>query len=121
MNEESFRNHVNVHTKKGQFHCDNCNKNMGSRRAYNKHMKIQHGEKLNLPCIFCKKVFHERGNLQQHQAICAQNPDKKEYMYELCGIAVFNLHEKLMQHKREDIDGLRKMWMMKMMIEMNFQ
>ena len=65
-------------------------------------MKIQHGEKLNLPCIFCKKVFHERGNLQQHQAICAQNPDKKEYMCELCGFTLFNLHKKLMQHKRED-------------------
>ena len=54
-----------------------------------------------MPCSFCQKVFHERGNLQQHQAICAQNPGKKEYRSDLCGVAVFNLL-KLLQHKRED-------------------
>ena len=79
-----------------------CHKDFGSRRAYNKHMKVKHGPQVNMPCGFCQKVFHERGNLQQHQAICAQNPSKKEYRCDLCGVAVFHLPEKLLQRKRED-------------------
>ena len=69
-----MKNQVSQHMKKVGFHCDNFKKNFGARRAYNKHMKVQHGQKLNLPCTFCKKFFHERGNLQQHQTICAQIP-----------------------------------------------
>ena len=102
MNEKSFRNHAKQHVnKQPQFVCGDCKVDFGSRRAYNKHMKVKHGPQVNMPCSFCQKVFHERGNLQQHQAICAQNPGKKEYRCDLCGVAVFNLPKKLLQHKRE--------------------
>ena len=73
-----------------------------SRRAYNKHMKVQHGDKVDMPCSFCNKIFHERGNLQQHEMGCSQNPNRKEFKCDVCGLGGFYHHKKLMKHKRED-------------------
>ena len=102
MSEDSFENHAKTHVEEGpKFPCVKCTKIMGSKRAFNKHMRVQHGKKINLQYSFCKKVFHER-DLQQHGMGCSQNPNRKEFNCDVCGVCGLYHHKKLMKHKRED-------------------
>ena len=56
MSKESFDMHAKGHVDEGpQFPCNVCNKVIHSRRAYNKHMKVQHGDKVDMPCSFLQQ------------------------------------------------------------------
>ena len=81
-----------------------------SKRAHKKHIKA-HTHPVTLYCYGkdkgCTKYFTNKGNLDQHWAICPKNDNKVDIYCEVCKDGPFHLHKKRNEHMR-DVHGWRK-------------
>ena len=107
-----WNNHKKSHKMKEEEYlsCDKpgCKSKFTTKDSKKGHMRKFHGN-FKKDCEFgCGKTFTTKTNYQQHVKSCSKNPNRKEFICDICGKGGYYLLSRMQEHKR-DIHKWRKL------------